>query len=396
MAQAHPPWPRPDYLGGSILNLMSSLIQARGGHSDAPGLSTLPPRALEQTTNLVLFVIDGLGADWLARSSPRGLLERSRHATLTTVFPTTTAAAIPTFLTGEAPLRHGLTGWHTYIGELGAVMTVLPGRPRCGGAGYRAAGIDPLALSGTTPVPDRIQTPSTLFAPREIARSDFNLAYSGRAETVGFKGLEDLFQRAAKRLRRWPRSRRAPCYLYLYWPTLDTIGHAQGIESAAARAHLLEIEAALQDFLTAIAGTDTLVLVTADHGHIDTGPDPGIDLAEHPALADSLLLPLCGEPRAALCYLRSGRRQRFIDYCQDVLADRVDLIESTRLLEEGYFGLGARHPRIHDRIGDVWLLPKGRTVIRQWLPFEKPYQQIGVHGGLSDAERLVPLSLLRA
>jgi hypothetical protein len=65
-------------------------------------------------------------------------------------------------------------------------------------------------------------------------------------------------------------------------------------------------------------------------------------------------------------------------------------------MDEGLFGFGQTHPRFRERIGDYCLLPKGRGVVRQWLPFEQPYQQVGVHGGLSDAEMMVPLCLLRS
>jgi hypothetical protein len=70
------------------------------------------------------------------------------------------------------------------------------------------------------------------------------------------------------------------------------------------------------------------------------------------------------------------------------------LFASEQLVEEGLFGTGRRHPRFMERVGDVCLLPKCNGVIRQWLPFEQPYRQIGVHGGLSDAELRVPLCLL--
>ena len=386
---------RPEYDGGGIVNLMSSIIQARGGRSDAPSLRDLPTDELAQATNLILLIIDGLGADWLGKRSPDGILSRARRATLTSVFPSTTAAAIPTFLTGEAPSAHGLTGWHTYFGELGCVMTVLPGTPRFGGVPYRKAGIDPVKLFGTTPITDRIATRSILVSPVHIARSDFNRAHLGRGELVTFKGLRDMFVRTAAVLRGWGRRRREPKYLYLYWPRLDAIGHEQGMESPAALAHLREIEQEIASFMHEIADTDSLLLVSADHGQLDTQPTDAIDLADHPELETHLLLPLCGEPRAAFCYLRSGHADAFRDYCSDVLGERVDLVASAQLVEEGYFGAGRRHPRLFERVGDVCLLPKGNGVIRQWLPFEQPHRQVGVHGGLSAAELQVPLCLLR-
>jgi hypothetical protein len=272
----------------------------------------------------------------------------------------------------------------------------LPGTPRFGGVSYRQAGIDPAKLFDTIPISNRIATRSILVSPANIGRSDFNLAHQGRGELMTFKGLRDMLRRTAQVLQGWGRRARERKYLYLYWPRLDAIGHELGMESPTAEAHLLEIEHALEIFLQEVSGTDTLVLVTADHGQLDTHPTDVVDMADHPTLAECLLLPLCGEPRAAFCYLRPGRSSAFVDYCRDVLADRIDIISSRQLVEDGFFGSGREHPRFAERVGDFCLLPKDGWVVRQWLPFEQPYRQVGVHGGLSDAELGVPLCLLSA
>lgn len=383
----------PDFRGGGIVNLLSSIIQARGGQSLSlyPDLNALPPAEIAAATNIVLLVIDGLGDRWLTSKAPDGVLSRYRRGAMTSVFPATTAAAITTFLTGDAPLQHGLTGWHTWLGELGCVMTVLPGTPRFGGVPYRRAGVDPVKLFGHRSVFDRIATRGIAVSPSHIATSDFNLAHSGRGEVLPFVGLRQMFQRAARAL----REDRQPKYLYLYWPGLDSIGHEKGIDSAAAQTHLRTIELALTDFLVLAAGTDTLLLVTGDHGQIDTTPDDCIDLADHPRLADCLALPLCGEPRAAFCYVRARCAETFESYCRQELGDRVDLIPSQELMHEELFGFGEPHPRFIERIGDYCILPKGNRLIRQWLPLEKRYGQVGVHGGLTEDELMVPLCLMR-
>ena len=155
------------------------------------------------------------------------------------------------------------------------------------------------------------------------------------------------------------------------------------------------LEQAITDFLVAAAGTDTLVLVTADHGQVDTGPADLIDLADHPGLTDCLALPLCGEPRAAFCYLRAGREDRFLDYCAGPLGTLVEVRPSRDLVDAGWFGTGRPHPRFSDRIGDYCLLPRGHRIVRQSLPFEEPKTLIGQHGGLSRTELLVPLCAMR-
>lgn len=390
---------KPDYQGQGILNLMSSIIRARGGRSTHAPLGLLPVEEIGTANNIVLLVIDGLGSDWLLKHSPDGILARHFRGRLTSVFPPTTAAAISTYLTGEPPLHHGLTGWYTYLRELGTVMTVLPGTPRYGGVAYSRAGVDPQQLFVSTPIFDRIETESTCVSPSFIAFSDFNRAHTGRARIVPFEGLEDLFRQTLRVLRPswlWGRSTSdAQRYVYLYWPQLDMIGHVTGMWSKRALDHLAEIEQALERFVKAAQGTDTTLLICADHGQIDSAPEDEINLADHPRLSDCLLLPLCGEPRAAFCYLRSGREQGFLDYCGDVLGSLVDVIPSRQLVDEGFFGIGERHPDIMDRVGDYCILPRGTRTIRDLLLNEHPHPQIGVHGGLSEDELFVPLSVLK-
>jgi len=383
--------PRPDYLGGGILNLMASLLRALGGESDHPSLRLLPPEGLEGFTNLLLLVIDGLGADWLARQAPTGLLSQHRIGTLSSVFPPTTASAITTFLTGEPPQRHAITGWFTYFRELGCVLSVLPGHPRYGGSGYRQAGVDLIQLLGHRPLANRIPIRTFVVSPQHIANSDYNLAHLGSARCQPYADLPDMFRQANRLL----RADRDPKYLYLYWPGLDSLGHEAGMASQTLNRHLAAIEAALADFLVAAAGTRTLILVTADHGLIDTQPEDVIFLADHPRLESCLALPLCGEPRAAYCYLRPGRVADFESYCKDVFADRVLVKPSQELLAAGLFGPGPPHPRLEERIGDYTLFPLGNRLIRDHLPSEKPFKQIGVHGGLSREELMVPLCQLR-
>jgi hypothetical protein len=382
---------KPDYGGGGIVNLMASILRGRGGESGYADADLLPAGDLAGVTNVLLLVIDGLGADWLATRSPDGLLGRHQLGTLTTVFPSTTATAITSYLTGDGPLQHGLTGWYTWFAELACVMTVLPGTPRYGGVPYRRAGLDPLRVFSHRPVFDRIATRSLVLSPANIARSDFNLAHTGPAAVLPFKDLHDLFRQAARAL----RCDREPKYLYAYWSELDSIGHHQGIESPAATAHLRLLEQALTDFLVTATGTDTLLLVTSDHGQVDVAAADQIDLADHPALSECLALPLCGEPRAAFCYLRSGYEGRFLDYCRGPLGGLVEVRPSRDLLEAGYFGLGEPHLRFCERIGDYCVLPLGTRIIRQTLPFEERKILIGQHGGLSRTELLVPLCALR-
>lgn len=378
----------PAYDGGSIVNLMASIIAARGGAASIyPPLPALDPSTLGDTTNLLLIVIDGLGYEYLTRAHGGSTLRRHLKARLTSVFPSTTATAVTTFLTGTAPQQHALTGWFTYFKEIDTVAVVLPFQDRLNGTALSKRGITPAALFKHEPVFDRLQTRSYVVAPQRIAYSDFNTAESGAAEIRPYRSLRDFFKTIGTVI----RTNRQPKYVYAYWPELDGLAHEHGIASPAAKAHLVELDDAFRYFLDEIEGTHSTIIVTADHGMIDSTPDTRIDVDEHPMLAQTLALPLCAESRAAFCYVQPTKRKQFETYVTDALAHCAVLLRSEVLIEEGYFGLGEPHPRLRERIGEYALIMKKNYTIRQWLPQEERYQPIGVHGGLSEEELYVPL-----
>ncbi len=146
----------PDYNGGSIVNLMASLQMGLGGeeHAYVP-LRQLSPDRVAQYRQVILWVIDGLGYEYLRAHPEAVYLNAALEDRMTSVYPPTTATAITTFLTGDAPQQHGLTGWFVYFKELGSVLSVLPGRARYGGPAYGSGGIDVAGLLNHTPFADR-------------------------------------------------------------------------------------------------------------------------------------------------------------------------------------------------------------------------------------------------
>ena len=375
----------PDYHGGSLVNLMSSLTTALGGSSPYAPLTALPPHELADARHLVLLVVDGLGHDYLiGRDSA---LRRHLRSPLTSVFPSTTASAIPTFLTGLAPQQHGLTGWHMYFREIGAIAAPLPFRVRAGRHALRDAGVTPATLFGLTPLFDRLPLPSHVVSPRHIIHSDFNVALSGKAKRHGYETLDEMLAVIGGLLRiETPRS-----YVHAYWPQLDSLAHEFGIHSPQVAEAFAALDAGFAQLVKVARDSGSRVIVTADHGFIDTSAEETLDLDDHPGLRETLLLPLCGEPRMAYAYVRAGREARFEDYVRGPLADRVQLFRSDDVLQQGWLGPGEAHPALRDRIGDYVLIPRGRTILRDWLRGEERHTHIGVHGGLSAAEMIVPL-----
>ena len=65
---------KPDYSGGGLVNLMASLVVARGGLARHPLLASIDAKALADATNVVLLIVDGLGDGYLRELAARAAL----------------------------------------------------------------------------------------------------------------------------------------------------------------------------------------------------------------------------------------------------------------------------------------------------------------------------------
>ena len=327
----------------SIVNLMGSLIEGLEGQPlTASPLEALLPKEIRDYRQVLLMVVDGLGMTPLMALSPDGILARSVRSRMTSVFPSTTATAVTSLMTGLYPVEHGLTGWHMYFRELGTVLAVLPGKPRYGGVPWDSSGVDLKKLLGLSPIFNRVKTPSSLVTPRIIADSPFNLAMRGPGRVAPYAGLEDFFTC----LERGINGTKERHYHYAYWSDFDHIAHALGSLSVDAQRHLEAFEARFERFIAQIEGSSTLVVVTADHGFIDHDPSSVTSLWDYPEIEACLSLPLSGEARAAYAYVKGGREREFERYVTDLLGDRITLHRSADLMAAGWFGSGLQNPSL--------------------------------------------------
>lgn len=382
----------PDYRGGSLVNLMASIAAACGAGASYPPLSGLDAETLAQARNIVLILIDGLGYRHLVRAGGGGALRRHLKGPMTSVFPPTTASAITTLYTGVAPQQHGLTGWFTYFREVGSVLAVLPFRNRHGGGSLKAMGIEPARLFSAPPLIDTLARPSWVISHQSIVDSDYNLFHSGRAARVGYDNIRHFFQSIEQTVKASGERK----YVYAYYPELDGLAHTFGVSSPQVASLLAKIDALFEEFLAAMAGTETVIVVTADHGFVDVKPEETLELDAFPQLAETLVLPLCGESRATYCYVHPEKTRQFEDCARELLAPYADLYRSAELIERGWFGLGPPHPRLAERIGHYTLVMKEHYLLKDWVLGERRHVHLGAHGGVSADEMLVPLIVVSA
>ena len=383
----------PDYRGGSIVNLLSSIIHALGGASPHPRLKALEPPVFDGVSRVVYLVLDGVGYNQLNRfiATAGGGHFFSRHPLdrITTVFPTTTAAALTTLSTGAAPAEHGVLSWHLHLHDLGLVGAVLPGTTLTG----TALGGDGFNLGRYLGLPSylsSVRRHKRLLSFGTLGQSAYSNAGTRWNGYAAYKTLAGMERQTLRFARQGGRG-----VAYVYWPLYDTLCHRKGVQARATRLHLAEIDRSLGRLASGLAGTRTLLLVTADHGVVDAPPTKRIDLAAVPGLLDCLTLLPAGDARQVSCFVRPGRVERFHDVVARHLTEACVCITGEDLLESGLLGPGQRHPSLENRIGDYVLLARDDYAFRVTASLTKVRVHKGNHGGLSSDEVYVPLYALR-
>ncbi|MBN2039455.1 MAG: alkaline phosphatase family protein [Spirochaetes bacterium] len=372
----------PDYTKDNIVNLTSSLLKAFNVEPLYPDLMEL--KNLKNYKNIILLVIDGLGWKYFEKNGKDTIFSEYFVKKLSSVFPSTTASATTTLETGVAPQQHGITGWFMLLKELGIIAKILPFMPRYGGQSLPDDRVQRNDIYREQRLNDKIRNPSFLIYPENIVDNKVNKRNSN---LLTYKTLNGMFLQIGKAL----KSSSERKYIYSYWENFDSLSHRYGISGKKVFDHFMLLNEKLIRFIKSIKNTNTALLITADHGLIDTEKSKIIFLNDYPDIYDMLTLPLCGEPRAAYCYVHPEKTKDFEFLVKKRLGNCLKIYKSSTLLKKGAFGLYEPHEMLKHRIGDYTLVMKENYIIRDKLFNERRLSFTGNHGGLSDDEKYVPL-----
>lgn len=381
----------PDYGAGGLFGLVAAIGDFLDGQAwRVPG-EAHEPGARGEAEVLVFILIDGLGDDFLRRFGEGSALLERRLKRITSVFPSTTASAVTTVLTGLAPTTHGLTGWFVHDRRFGGVIAPLPMARRAGGP---VRGLLPLSrLFPYRTLFQRRRRPSVFIAPQHLAHSPFSQRHSRGARVIAYRTLPDMTDAIAAQAVALRAA--GGGYVHAYYPVFDALSHAYGCQSSRVVSEFARIDAAFGALVARLAGSGVRVVVSADHGFIDSPEGRLVHLDRHPEANAMLASPLFGERRAAYCEVRRGAEADFAAFAREALAGKAVLVPSAELVASGLFGPGAAHRRLCERIGTQALLMEPGWTIRDRVPGEKNHPMLGVHGGLTPSEMWVPLIYAR-
>ncbi|WP_416564724.1 alkaline phosphatase family protein [Nocardia testacea] len=360
--------------------------------ADSPG-----PLGLTPNRDIVLLLIDGLGAELLTRHRDLApTLAAHLTTTLTAGFPATTATSLTSLALGAPCATHGIIGYSF------AVPTTADGMRLFNSLRWRfdsATGDDARETyppESAQPRPSRLQDLAArgvevhYVVPEYQVRSGLTRA-SFRAPGI-LHPATTLDEVRAGILEVAGHRDAGSRFAYAYFPDLDSTGHLHGPESPEALAVLRDIDAFAAGLLGELPGTCTL-LVTGDHGMIHA--DHAIDLDASEALHRGVAL-IAGEARVRHIYLEhAAARADALATWREQLAGHAQVVTREQALDEHWFGPTPPTPVIAHRIGDLLAVAEGHTVLVR--PEHEPLESAmaGHHGARTPDEQLVPLIVSR-
>ena len=343
-----------------------------------PGASAQAAASLGMETGahqLLLILVDGLGYELIEEyvgHTPTLRRVRGDVRSIHTVVPSTTAAAITAFGTGERPGATNMVGFSVAYG--GTVMNLLAmeGGP---------------APSEWQPVPTYFErlaaagVASAVISPARFAGSGLTGAALRGARHVPAETLDERVSAALRELRA------DTPVVYLYWSEIDHAGHGSGVGSDSWIAHLEEFDAGLARLLRSLpAGVRTVM--TADHGMINVDASQIVDVASTPALREGVRV-VAGETRAVHVHADAGRADEVEARWRDVLGESAWIVSGEAISALIGAGEGAA------LIGDFLVLARGRGgVVDSRTQSASAIAMPGVHGSLTSTEMRIPVVVL--
>lgn len=366
-----------------------ALAAAIGGIAGAdPAMdaaSSLIRDTIGNAEHLIFVLADGLGVNLLERYDEGAFLREHMVRELRTVYPSSTAPALTTLVSGAWPGAHGATGWWTYIPQVGRTITLLPYVDRYTQApasdlGLRPVDVFPLAATIASSPRDVLA-----IMPKWIADSVYSRYVAAGRGIVPYGSLAEGIDAVITRVQRAAR----PTYTYVYTPLVDTTEHQHGPFSRETRRALAEVDREIAQLAQALGGRARIVL-SADHGQMEGNHRTKIALTRGDPLTQLLAVPPSCEPRAPAFHCKDGRQAEFAAIFRDRFGDHFALLSLDEAQELRLFGPSVISHEARGRLGDFVGVALDDSVVL-YEPTAELMAMKGFHGGMSRDEMRIPL-----
>ena len=320
--------------------------------------------------NVAVMLFDGMGSKLLKEklNSDNFLLEHL-DSEISSVVPSTTTASTTSMLSGLTPAEHGWLGWDIYVKEEDKIVTMF----------------------------------TNTLKDTDIEAADYNIArkyfpYDTITDSINEKGkyyskilfpfgedsyedIDDMFIKIKENLNKKEKN-----YIYAYYEYPDGIMHDTGTDSDSTLDCFKMINEKVEKFSSDIE--DILIIVIADHGHINCGE---IILSDYEDIFDTLDGDVWIEGRMCAFKIKEERKEEFEELFSKYFKEDFILKTKEEVIEEKLFGDGTENKYFKDSLGDYFALAVGDKYFK--YSTEGDYFK-SAHAGFTIDEMKIPLIII--
>ena len=370
-----------------ILGTMTSILKYYNVETNHKSLESLDSILQKKRyKNVIFMVLDGMGEHILNDISKDGYFNQNKVDCVTSVYPSTTTAALTTYYSGRPPYETGWIAWSQYFKEYGRALDMFSHK--------ESYMVEPLKK----PKIDVFKTEmkyESLYERIERANSNVKAFEIGPeyAERRGKRSiiadnLDELIF-AINDVCEIPGEK----FILAYSDNPDGLLHKYGTDSEEVKEYIKDAEIKIKKMKESLP-EDTIIIISADHGHKNI--DKAYTLLDYPEILECLIMPPTLESRVLTFWVKEEMRKDFEERFNKYFEKEFWLMTKDEFLNKYKFlGSGEKHHKIDDFIGNYVALSVAGSMIRieTFLAEGKPVKK-STHCGLSKYEMEVPVIVL--
>ena len=321
--------------------------------------------------NVVVILYDGLGFNILNKHLDKdSFLVKNCIRDYSTVIPSTTTAATTSMISGLNPCEHGWLGWDLYIKPEDIIVTMFKNKLK------------------DTMIEAREYNVGRKYYNYNSITDDINNGGKYTSKILfpfgigAFSNIKDMSNRIISECKKPGKK----C-IYAYYEDPDYIMHELGTNHLKVNKVINKINKVTEELCSKL-GSDTVVIVTADHGHKDVH---SILLSEYPLLYDTLDGDTWIEARMTSFKIKEGKDECFVKLFNKYFGEDFILKSKEEVINEKIFGDGKEHELFRDSLGDYFGIAIGDKFFKYR---DSSSNFVSMHAGLTEDEMRIPLIIV--
>lgn len=356
----------------SNLNISATLAEYLGAPNNNPVLPLLKKELDKDYKNVVFICFDGMGIHPIKKNLYKNsLLRKNIKQVLTSTFPSTTTNATTSLACNKMPLEHGWLGWSLHFADINRNLDIYLHKDSQTGEKvdfeYPIADNSDCYFNHAT---KEIEITPILPEYVRTQCEDKKIAITNEFELCN--AIKTVCARQGKQ------------FIYAYLPDPDHTMHDNGVSSAQAKERINSINQQIEAIYNQL--DNTLIIISADHGHIDV--EGHIEFYKDEETNTLLKCPAYLDGRTPAFIVKDGKHKEFKKLFNKKYGKDFKLHKSADLIKKGYFGKTGKYGYL---LGDY--IGIGTFTHKQFLNNDKIPHFKGHHTSLTE-EMLVPLIIL--